>query len=746
MTFQDEILQLSWIKMAIREYGFDINQPFKLLKDVEPDITGAEVFSETPKTFSLLFYAAKKLQNLKLMEILIESGAEINSTDEKGFTLLNHAIRSNNILLIMFLLQYQDSVNFNHVDNQGKSYIHHVVSPMQNASFQNLALLEFLASKTSIDRPDRDGFAPLYYARQQDNGQMAQRLIMLGAREMHYPIMKLPTSIVANFDFEPVPFDFEEDHLRYTEMMKTRYANTGLDVVVKPTPDTRLKGELEIVNDPRTLAPFDYRFIKVDISYGQYSTNVFYIMQIAYDKIRKIYVLFTSWGRVGTDGQFQQTPFFHLEDAIKEFKKLFKEKTGNDYDNIGNYQKKNQKYHLIQTKPKPIHSNLVRFFDLNPARVAASKLPGSIAAVMADLTDANLYKTVYSAFKIDDTFLPFGQLNRETIEKAQALLDEMKVLAKRLDEGRRKLSLNICYEIANQISDKTSEYFELIPTKGSTTEQIPAFNTHKINNESIRLNDLRYMEVVSRILAAANMRVKEISPLDYCFSALNIKMVQLAADSEEFSIIKMYIKTGIRCSAKKLIKNIFAIERSGEKERFKPWLEIGNRRLLWHGTRTENLMGIFYNGLRIAPSEGGHNGSNLGKGIYFSDAFQRSIPFSSHFNSNFKGRPSYIILCEVALGKMFKGTTVEIAKEMPTDCHSVKGVGRKVHNKNQRVYLSNGCMVPIGDFVDSKRLNDKKINQWHFFPYNEFAVYDPSQVKIRYLLELDSQLISNLDQ
>lgn len=743
-SFQDEIVQLSWIKMAIREYGFDINQPFKLLKASEPDITGAEIYTETPKIFTLLFYAAKKLQNLRLLEILLESGADINSSDDKGSTLLTHAIRSNNILLIMFLLQYQNKINFNHIDSQGKSYIHHVVSPMQNASFQNLALLEFLASKTSLDRVDRDGFAPLYYAKQQDNGQMAQRLVMLGAREMNYQIIKMPTSVVANFEFEPIQFDFEEDHLRYVELMKSRFENTGLSVEVKPTPDSRLKGELEIVNDPRTLAPFDYRFIKVDISYGQYSTNVFYIMQIAYDKIRKIYVLFTSWGRVGTEGQFQQTPFFHLEDAMKEFKKLFKEKTGNDYDNIENYHKKPQKYHWIQTKPKPIHSNLVKFFDLHPARSAPSKLPKSIGSVMEDLTDANLYKTVYSAFKIDESFLPFGQLNRETIEKAQLLLDEMKVLAKRLDDGRGKLSLNICYEIATQISEKTSEYYELIPSVGSKTEQIPAFNTYRINNENIRLNDLRYMEVVSRILAAANMRVKEINPLDYCFAALGIKMVPLEADSEEFYILKMYIKTGVTCSAKKLIKNVYAIERRGEKERFKSWLEVGNRRLLWHGTRTENLMGIFYNGLRIAPSEGGYNGSNLGKGIYFSDAFQRSIPFSSHFNCDFKNKPSYIMLCEVALGKMFKGDTKEIAKEMPADCQSVKGQGRKVHNKNQRVYLSNGCMVPIGDFVDSKKASRDQRKMWNYFEYNEFAVYDPSQVKIRYLLELDSQLIDKL--
>ena len=45
-------------------------------------------------------------------------------------------------------------------------------------------------------------------------------------------------------------------------------------------------------------------------------------------------VLFTRWGRIGDIGQFQKTPFGTKEDAIAEFKKIFKSKSGNDWANV----------------------------------------------------------------------------------------------------------------------------------------------------------------------------------------------------------------------------------------------------------------------------------------------------------------------------------------------------------------------------------------------------------------------------
>jgi hypothetical protein len=54
---------------------------------------------------------------------------------------------------------------------------------------------------------------------------------------------------------------------------------------------------------------------------------------------------------------------------------------------------------------------------------------------------------------------------------------------------------------------------------------------------------------------------------------------------------------------KGLISNIFAIERREEREKISSWDKHGNKMLLWHGTKAENMVGILQTGFRISPPE-----------------------------------------------------------------------------------------------------------------------------------------------
>lgn len=47
----------------------------------------------------------------------------------------------------------------------------------------------------------------------------------------------------------------------------------------------------------------------------------------------------------------------------------------------------------------------------------------------------------------------------------------------------------------------------------------------------------------------------------------------------------------------------FKVSRKGEYQRFRPFEELTNRKLLWHGSRVTNFAGILSQGLRIAPPE-----------------------------------------------------------------------------------------------------------------------------------------------
>ncbi|MCL4153816.1 UNVERIFIED_CONTAM: hypothetical protein GTU68_028831 [Idotea baltica] len=54
------------------------------------------------------------------------------------------------------------------------------------------------------------------------------------------------------------------------------------------------------------------------------------------------------------------------------------------------------------------------------------------------------------------------------------------------------------------------------------------------------------------------------------------------------------------CMYKMKLIDIFKVRKGSEEKRFK---DVGNRMLLWHGSRLTNWAGILSQGLRIAPPE-----------------------------------------------------------------------------------------------------------------------------------------------
>ncbi len=67
--------------------------------------------------------------------------------------------------------------------------------------------------------------------------------------------------------------------------------------------------------------------------------------------------------------------------------------------------------------------------------------------------------------------------------------------------------------------------------------------------------------------------------------------------------------------------------REGETERFAPFENLKHHRLLFHGSRISNYVGILSQGLRIAPPEAPVTGYFLGKGVYFADMASKSIEY-----------------------------------------------------------------------------------------------------------------------
>ena len=63
-----------------------------------------------------------------------------------------------------------------------------------------------------------------------------------------------------------------------------------------------------------------------------------------------MWILFTNWGRIGgyDQGQFQNTPYGTEEQAVEEFEKIFKAKSGNEWAERTNFEAKPKKYRLVK--------------------------------------------------------------------------------------------------------------------------------------------------------------------------------------------------------------------------------------------------------------------------------------------------------------------------------------------------------------------------------------------------------------
>ncbi|KAJ5198874.1 hypothetical protein N7472_004078 [Penicillium cf. griseofulvum] len=166
---------------------------------------------------------------------------------------------------------------------------------------------------------------------------------------------------------------------------------------------------------------------------------------------------------------------------------------------------------------------------------------------------------------------------------------------------------------------------------------------------------------------------------------------------------------------------IFRLERPGEAERFAQWEKanldiIGDRRLLWHGSKSSNFAGILSQGLRgdgIVSTDGKH----FVPGVFFADMATKSAGYCRQ-----KGGEALMLLCEVELGT---GNAL-----------SGYYAGSTVHDKwRDAGYIHpdfKGCKVP-DVHAGTKTARGAPSNLYH----SEYIAHSPAQIRQRYLFHVN---------
>uniref|UniRef100_A0A7N8XN19 Poly [ADP-ribose] polymerase n=1 Tax=Mastacembelus armatus TaxID=205130 RepID=A0A7N8XN19_9TELE len=446
----------------------------------------------------------------------------------------------------------------------------------------------------------------------------------------------------------------------------------------------------------------------VDIVRG---TNSYYKLQLLEDDVQKRYWVFRSWGRVGTTiGGNKLDKFHDKNSALDNFLGVYKEKTGNDWGS-SNFTKYPNKFYPLEIDYGQDEEAVKR---LTATAGTKSKLPKPIQGLIKMIFDVESMKKAMVEFEIDLQKMPLGKLSKRQIQSAYALLTEV------------QQAVSDCVPEA-QILDLSNRFYTLIPHDFGMKKP-PLLNSLDYIQAKVQmLDNLLDIEVAYSLLRGGTHDT-ENDPIDINYEKLQTKIEVVDKTTNEAEIIMQYVKNTHAATHNTYtleVQDIFKIVREGEHQRYRPFEELHNRQLLWHGSRTTNYAGILSQGLRIAPPEAPVTGYMFGKGVYFADMVSKSANYCHTSQSDPVG---LILLAEVALGNMHELKKASHITKLPKGKHSVKGLGRTAPDPSATMTLD-GVQVPLGKGVHTN-IDDTSLL------YNEYIVYDVAQVNLKYLLKI----------
>ncbi|KAE8600352.1 hypothetical protein XENTR_v10013202 [Xenopus tropicalis] len=446
----------------------------------------------------------------------------------------------------------------------------------------------------------------------------------------------------------------------------------------------------------------------VDITRG---TNSYYKLQLIEHDRNSRYWVFRSWGRVGTViGSNKLEEMSSKEDAIDHFLNLYQEKTGNAWHSP-NFTKYPNKFYPLEIDYGQ-EEDVVK--KLSVGAGTKSKLAQPVQELIKLIFDVESMKKAMVEFEIDLQKMPLGKLSKRQIQSAYSILNQVQQAVSESSSEARLLDLS-------------NQFYTLIPHDFGMKKPPLLNNLEYIQAKVQMLDNLLDIEVAYSLLRGG-ADDGEKDPIDVKYEKIKTDIKVVDKESEESRIIRDYVKNthAETHNAYDLeVLEIFKIEREGEYQRYKPFKQLHNRQLLWHGSRTTNFAGILSQGLRIAPPEAPVTGYMFGKGIYFADMVSKSANYCNAMPGNPIG---LILLGEVALGNMHELRAASHITKLPKGKHSVKGLGRTAPDPSATVKLD-GVDVPLGK-GSATNITDASLL------YNEYIVYDVAQVNLKYLLKL----------
>ncbi|CAJ1459945.1 unnamed protein product, partial [Effrenium voratum] len=295
--------------------------------------------------------AATMLGNAALVRHLLKAKASTAQAgeDKHGRSALSVAVLANCKEVVDELLEAMADPS--HQDKKKRNALHHCIQPFPHLSYECTRLLAAMlrtpAGRKAAQAVDVEKLTPLALAQRQGSGRMAAVL-----QKAQLPVTMEVVQLKA-----PKARDVDADARQELERVEAEAKPTRIPVhkAYGMTGENRVFAETEGQE-------YDALLFKVDLKRDEMR---FYHLQLVHETNKDLFVLFTRWGEIGETGMFQRTPQGSKEEGMKDFGKVFKEKTGNVWDPSGaSFERKPNKYQLLKRRRATARSEeMVQAFD-----------------------------------------------------------------------------------------------------------------------------------------------------------------------------------------------------------------------------------------------------------------------------------------------------------------------------------------------------------------------------------------------
>ncbi|XP_045044002.2 protein mono-ADP-ribosyltransferase PARP4 isoform X2 [Desmodus rotundus] len=252
-------------------------------------------------------------------------------------------------------------------------------------------------------------------------------------------------------------------------------------------------------------------------------------------------------------------------------------------------------------------------------------------------------------------------------------------------------------ETEEQLQKMMSEFYRLIPHRGTPTEKV---------NLRLLAKKEDLCQLIRDMVNVCETNLSKPNPPSLAkYRALRCKIEHVGQNTEEFLRLRKEVLQNNHSKRPVDILQIFRVGRVTESTEFLS--HLGTVKRLLHGSPVRSFVGILSRGLLLPKVVEDHGVKrtdigNLGSGIYFSDSISTSIKYSLPGETD---GMRLLVVCDVALGKCMDLHKKDFSlTEAPPGYDSVHGVPKTA--------------TVSTDFED-----------------DEFVVYKTSQVKMKYIIK-----------